>query len=490
MILGMALLVQHEELAQARGSINVLGTMVAETHLGKLETYVDLARRTADDHVQVGVLDETLDWVYGHPVHKSKEFHKNLTLALKTGYRVSGQNGIYEIIPIGRGLLVLEAGPRPLPVILLSIWPILLVSGILMLAGIVLAHRAGILCTLRDRDCRDFLQQLVDRDGNQASLQWLLRQTKTRWQQMEQKIREAEEAMRVQGEETETLRITLRKTGQDLKTVRENLVQAGTLTALGEFAASISHELNNPLGIVLGFAQDLLDDVPSEHPYYPKLKRIETELSRSQRIIKDLLAFARPSDPAFRQVDIDELVRETVKFAFYSGVKGTEVSLDLEEGLPPVLVDPEQLEQVLLNLFKNAIEAMPEGGNLEISTSSMRLTTEDYFQLTVLVQQPARLLLGGQDQNKSRRTPKINGDIEPGGHAVSIRVRDTGEGIDPEHLQEVFTPFFTTKKKGGTGLGLSICWKLISRNGGLLKVDSIKGKGSTFNIILPIREQN
>ncbi len=451
----MALLVQHEELAQARSSINVLGTMVAESHPGKLETYVDLAHRTADDHVQVGVLDETLNWVYGRPAHKSVGFHKDLTLALKTGYRVSGQNGIYEIIPIGRGLLVLEARPRPLPVILLSLWPILLASGILILAGIALVHRADILRPLhQDRDCRDFLQQLVGRDGNRASsLQWLLRQAKTRWHQMEQEILKAGEAARVQEEEIETLRRTLRKTVQDLKAVQENLIQAGTLTALGEFAAGISHELNNPLGIVLGFAQDLLDDVPDEHPYYPKLKRIETELGRSQRIIKDLLTFARPSDPAFRQVDISELVRETVKFAFYSGVKGTEVSLDLEEGLPPVLVDPEQLEQVLLNLFKNAIEAMPEGGNLEVSTSSVRLTPQDYFQLSVPVQRPGILLLEGQGQNKSKRTPRIDGGIEPGGHAISIRVRDTDEGIDPENLQEVFTPFFTTKKKGGYGAG-------------------------------------
>ncbi len=283
------------------------------------------------------------------------------------------------------------------------------------------------------------------------------------------------------------LRQRLRKMQEDLAMAQQALLHTGSLTALGEFAAAISHELNNPLGIILGFTQHILEELSPDHPHYPKLKRIETELERCRRIIHDLLAFARPAKPNPREIDPNEFIEELVRFALYEKPGGIEVECYLEEGLPKIFVDPEQLEQVLLNLIKNAIEAMGEQGKLTITTRLGRLTRRDCFELALPSTQPGALDLI-KTPEESMRLPEMETKYQPGDPAVIIEVSDTGPGIPEELISKIFNPFFTTKK-GGTGLGLSISWKLVRRNGGLLRCKSAPGKGATFQIILPVKKQ-
>ncbi len=287
--------------------------------------------------------------------------------------------------------------------------------------------------------------------------------------------------------EREELQRKLRKMEEDLTMVQQTLLQTGSLTALGEFAAAISHELNNPLGIILGFTQHLLEEIPPDHPHYPKLKRIETELERCRRIIQDLLAFARPAPPQIREIDLNDFLEGLIRFTFFEKPTGVQVECFLEEGLPKVSVDPEQLEQVLLNLIKNALEAMEGKGRLTIITRLGHLTRRDCFELALPTSQPGALELLKPPEGAGR-VPQLKTEYQPGDPAVIIEIRDTGPGIPKEIQEKIFNPFFTTKK-GGTGLGLSISWKLIRRNGGLLRYQSVPGQGTTFQIILPVSKE-
>ncbi len=329
------------------------------------------------------------------------------------------------------------------------------------------------------------LEKELALEGNKITIEEFTKKAIKIIKQQKEKILNQEEIIKEREKEIKKLERELRKTKQDLETTQNSLLQAGSLMALGEFAAGISHELNNPLGIVLGFTQILLDEFSLDNPHYNKLKRMETELKRAQKIIQDLLSFARPAAPKKIWININQIVQETIQLISYSIPKNIKLETKLENKLPLCLVDPDQLEQVLINIINNAIDAMPEGGTLHISTKLYRLRTQDCYELGLAITQSSQNLLETQDP--SQRMPKTK-QYKPGTFAICIDISDTGMGIASEDLEKIFTPFFTTKKKG-TGLGLSICWKLIRQNNGILRVKSYPGKGSTFRIILPIEEQ-
>jgi PAS domain S-box-containing protein len=240
----------------------------------------------------------------------------------------------------------------------------------------------------------------------------------------------------------------LRKQAQELE---QQLIASGRLVSLGVVTASMAHEFNNPLGIVMGFTQELLNEASAGSRNFQALKIIDEETRRCQRIIQELLQFARPRSTDLCPTDIKQAIDKTVNMVtnrLYKQKIETDISVDTH--LPLVPADPQQLEQVLVNLFLNAIDAMPNGGNLRIEAMLKPLD----------------------------KTP-----------SVAIAVTDNGAGIDEADLSKIFQPFFSAKKGKGIGLGLSICDRIIQNHGGTISVESKPGQGTSFKIHLPL-EQN
>ena len=225
---------------------------------------------------------------------------------------------------------------------------------------------------------------------------------------------------------------------------RQQIGQTEKLASLGRLAAGVAHEINNPLTGVLTFAHLLRQKANMDEQDKQDLDLIINETTRVAEIVRGLLDFARERPAAKRPLDINEVIRRTIRLI--SGQKGFQqiiVVEDLDEKLPEVEGDENQLQQLLLNLSLNACEAMPHGGTLMVNTSV-------------------------RDGN------------------VLVKVSDTGCGIKKEHLDRVFEPFFSTKPVGkGTGLGLSVSYGIAQQHGGALEVETEEGKGSTFTIVLP-----
>jgi len=238
--------------------------------------------------------------------------------------------------------------------------------------------------------------------------------------------------------------------------MNEQIIEAGKLASVGELAAGIAHEINNPVAIMVeeaGWIEDLLEEDGScEDPAEARraLKQIKNQGVRCKQITHKLLSFARKTDPELRKVQLNELIDEVVALSEqrvkYSNVK---LKLNLTPHLPEVYASPSEFEQVLLNLVNNALDAMtPEGGTLEITT-------------------------------------RVDG-----GHVV-VDVADTGQGIPKANLARIFDPFFTTKPVGkGTGLGLSICYGIIKKMEGEISVNSAVGLGTTFHVRLPLSPED
>ena len=234
----------------------------------------------------------------------------------------------------------------------------------------------------------------------------------------------------------------LREQAQELE---QQLIASGRLVSLGELTASMAHEFNNPLGIILGFVQEMLSDVDSSDPNRRSLQIIEEETKRCEKIVQDLLEFARPRNADFIWTDVNEVIKKTVEMVSSRLFKQkVEALSELEPELPQIHADPQQLQQVLANLCLNALDAMPGGGKLAV----------------------------GAKGNSSNQ--------------MTISVTDTGFGMDADTLSKIFQPFFTARKRKGMGLGLPICERIVRSHGGTIEVESEPGQGTTFRIHLPI----
>jgi PAS domain S-box-containing protein len=241
----------------------------------------------------------------------------------------------------------------------------------------------------------------------------------------------------------------LRRQAQELE---QQLIASGRLVSLGVITASMAHEFNNPLGIVMGFTQQLLSEFEPDTPNHQALKIIDEETKRCQRIIQELLQFSRPKNADLCPTDIKQAIDKTMNMVANRLYKQKiEASAMIADDLPLIPADPQQLEQVLINLFLNAIDAMPKGGKLDVE-AALKPTREN--------------------------TP-----------SVVITVIDNGSGIDQEDLAKIFQPFFSAKKGKGIGLGLSISERIIKNHGGTLAVESTPGKGTTFKIHLPLEQK-
>jgi two-component system, NtrC family, sensor kinase len=224
-------------------------------------------------------------------------------------------------------------------------------------------------------------------------------------------------------------------------------VQTEKLSALGRMAAGIAHEINNPLGGIMLYSSNLLKKVPGEGSVKEGLEIILQEAIRCKTIIQELLEFSRESEPLMVLTDVAEVVekaRHILENEFR--LRHIRVEQVLRRDLPKVCMDVSQIEQVLVNLFLNAVQAIEEEGTITVRT----------FQ-------------GAEEKT------------------VCIEVSDTGCGIAREHVDKIFEPFFSTKPKG-TGLGLAVTYGILQKHGGVIHVTSDPGRGSTFIVELPIPE--
>ncbi|MBI2359461.1 MAG: PAS domain S-box protein [Deltaproteobacteria bacterium] len=243
--------------------------------------------------------------------------------------------------------------------------------------------------------------------------------------------------------------------------LERKLIASGRLVLLGEMAASLAHEFNNPLAIIQGFVQDLLGEVPPNHPYHLPLKIVEQETARCKKNIQALLHIGRPTPVDKKWTNIGEVIRKSVQLTSGRLRKGkVKTAVDLQRGLPRIYADARQLEQVLVNLLFNSLEAMPKGGKLTVKVM------------------------------KAPRHPEQTSSHDGGSRRrIIISVSDTGAGIHSNDLPNIFRPFFSTKKKGGMGLGLAICESIVKAHDGRLDVESAPHQGTTFSIHLPVESK-
>lgn len=235
---------------------------------------------------------------------------------------------------------------------------------------------------------------------------------------------------------------------RELEALREEVERERHLASLGRLAAGVAHEVRNPLSSLKGFAQLFRTKFQpgSQEEHYADIMIEEVE--RLDRVVEELLDFARPVRPDRRPTDVNAVVRESAALVFEDAAfKTVSVQTKLGEGLPPVLVDPLQIRQALLNLLLNGIDAAGSGGTVTVETA---LST-----------------------------------AQGGATHVAVGVRDNGAGLDPCDVPKLFEPFYTTKPNG-TGLGLTIVSRILEQNGGHVSVVSVKGQGSTFSMRLPI----
>lgn len=242
-----------------------------------------------------------------------------------------------------------------------------------------------------------------------------------------------------------------------LEATQSRLVQSEKLAAIGELVAGVAHELNNPLSAVMLYAQ-LLQQKGAATPMQRDLDRIVEQAQRASNIVQSLLDFARQRTPVRKPVQVEELVRNSLALIRYElNTHNVMSEVIVAEAIPPTMADPHQVEQVLVNLFNNAYQAMSKahgGGKLVVKLSHG----------------PSRYV------EQPDETPMVR-----------IEIGDNGPGIEPELLTRIFDPFFTTKEPGaGTGLGLSVAHGIISEHSGYIWAESEPGEGSVFFVELPL----
>jgi two-component system NtrC family sensor kinase len=249
------------------------------------------------------------------------------------------------------------------------------------------------------------------------------------------------------------------RVNQQQAQLNEELVQSSKMAALGKMAAGVAHEVNNPLAVIrekAGWMRDLLEEEdvrssPNFQEFEDAVEKIEQHVERAGNVVHRMLGFARRMEPVCNDIQLNEILRQTATFLDNEmRFRNIELVWDLDRNLPTVQSDAAQIQQVILNLVDNAIDAIDRNGRITISTG-----------------------------------------FDAGNDTVRIGIRDNGPGMDKDVQRQVFDPFFTTKKVGdGTGLGLSISYTIISKLGGSMRFDSEIGQGTEFTIILPVKHHD
>ena len=269
-------------------------------------------------------------------------------------------------------------------------------------------------------------------------------------------MRERLQASRAENEEfTAKLENKVEERTRQLRSAQQKLVQTDRLASLGQLAASVAHEINNPISGVLNLSmlmQRVLKDdgiPPNRVPDFRRyLGQVSSETARVGRIVSDLLSFSRRSKPQTSDADLNAIVRTTVSLLAHKlQLSNVDLHLDLAEDVPKIHCDQSQIQQVVINLVMNAAEAIKGGGTVTVRSRP----------------------------SSDRKS-------------VTLDVTDSGSGMPPEVIRKIFDPFFTTKEEGkGVGLGLAVVYGIIEAHGGDIEVESKVGQGSTFQVTLPVK---
>jgi signal transduction histidine kinase len=275
-----------------------------------------------------------------------------------------------------------------------------------------------------------------------------------------------------------------------LKQAQEELIRTEKLASIGRFAAGVAHEVGNPLGAILGYTSILGKDGIDQEEEKDYLKRIENEIERINRIVRELLNFSRPSKHEIRDIEVNSVIKNTLSLLSHQkNFKNIETQLELQPHLSIIKGDESQLSQVFINIILNAMDAMPNGGHLKIRTENLVVENlyEDAFQPFFPPRRKGDPMESDYSQlRKPDPLSALLSKFSKSERLVKIRISDTGIGIEREHLEKIFDPFFTTKGPDmGTGLGLSISLSVVESMGGRIRVESEVGKGSTFEIYFP-----
>lgn len=244
-----------------------------------------------------------------------------------------------------------------------------------------------------------------------------------------------------------TLEQKVEERTEELRKTQNQLLQSEKMASLGKLAAGVAHEINSPLTGILTYSSLLHKAKKDDDPDKEDLEVIVNETNRCKMIVKGLLEFARQTEPQKALSDITEVINKSINLISHqASIQNVKIDKKIQPDIPKILIDGGQIQQVFINILLNAIEAMPQGGTLTISSG-------------------------------------IKDDL------AVIEFTDTGIGIPEGNLPKIFDPFFTTKKQGkGTGLGLSVSYGIIERHRGKLDVKSQVGRGTTFTVKLPIKE--
>jgi PAS domain S-box-containing protein len=263
----------------------------------------------------------------------------------------------------------------------------------------------------------------------------------------------------------------LQAKNEEIRAMSQQLWQAAKLATMGELAASIAHELNNPLATISLRTELLMAQFSTDTPQSKSLQIIDSEVKRMSALVANLLQFSRRDSKQISTVNVREEITNTLELIHYHLRKYKILTVEeLSPDVPLVQVDRQQLRQVLLNLFTNAADAMPQGGTLTIRASASEKLA---LNMTARLRVPTAASLGLPVSTLQQ---------------ILIEVSDTGEGIPPERFERVWEPFYTTKPEGkGTGLGLAICRRIIQEHGGTIEIisEGVPGKGTTIRITLP-----
>lgn len=246
-----------------------------------------------------------------------------------------------------------------------------------------------------------------------------------------------------------TTEIELNARMEAQRSAENRLIQAAKLAAVGEMAAGVAHELNNPLTTVTGFSELVLEDMPLDSHHREELEMVLREARRASDVVRRLLDFSRQGEQIRASADLNDVVKDVIALTRHL-IHTNDVHLHvlLDDTLPWVSMDHNQMKQVLLNLIHNALQAMPAGGEMSLITSPVKREGRDW---------------------------------------VMMSVKDSGIGITAADQNRIFEPFFTTKgDHGGTGLGLSVTYGIVTDHGGTIEVTSEKNNGSTFSVYLPL----
>jgi two-component system, NtrC family, sensor kinase len=242
---------------------------------------------------------------------------------------------------------------------------------------------------------------------------------------------------------------------RELKQAHQHMLQVEKMATIGKMAAVVAHEINNPLSGILTYSrvvkrwiQNNFLAAPRAEEMSGSLDLIASESKRCGELVKNLLSFSRVTPINLEWCDLTQVIDRCVRLVQHKMDMGNvQLNLSLGEELPNVRCDPNQIEQVVLAMVINAIDAMPQGGNIWITTRQKSATT------------------------------------------VELIIRDDGMGIPEEHMAHIFEPFYTTKESGGSGLGLAISQNIVERHGGSIAVHSVVGQGTTFTVLLPVDSQ-